>query len=230
MAKSDLRIDWATHQAAKYACENWHYSKSMPMPPLVKIGIWENSQFIGVVIFSRGANNNLLKPFGLDISDGCELSRIALCDHSAQVSRIIRLALLFLRKSDAGLRLIVSFADPSQGHHGGVYQATGWIYSGQQSGSTKYISPDNKQWHRRMVSKTGVTKIFGRSTRVWRFDQCRAVETPGKHRYLMPLDAEMRAQIAPLSKPYPKRGKQAMASDQVAQRRGSADRHAPNAA
>ena len=26
-----------------------------------------------------------------------------------------------------------------------------------------------------------------------------------KHKYLMPLDAEMRAQIAPLAKPYPKR-------------------------
>jgi len=28
---------------------------------------------------------------------------------------------------------------------------------------------------------------------------------PGKHKYLMPLDAEMRAKIAPLAKPYPKR-------------------------
>jgi hypothetical protein len=30
-----------------------------------------------------------------------------------------------------------------------------------------------------------------------------------KHRYLLPLDAEMRARIAPLAKPYPKRVKQA---------------------
>lgn len=29
--------------------------------------------------------------------------------------------------------------------------------------------------------------------------------TPGKHRYLMPLDDEMRAKIAPLARPYPKR-------------------------
>jgi hypothetical protein len=28
---------------------------------------------------------------------------------------------------------------------------------------------------------------------------------PGKHRYLMPLDNEMRKQILPLAKPYPKR-------------------------
>ena len=29
---------------------------------------------------------------------------------------------------------------------------------------------------------------------------------PGKYRYLYPLDAAMRTQIAPLAKPYPKRG------------------------
>ena len=34
------------------------------------------------------------------------------------------------------------------------------------------------------------------------------VETIGKHRYLMPLDAEMRARIMPLAKPYPKRAKE----------------------
>jgi hypothetical protein len=34
--------------------------------------------------------------------------------------------------------------------------------------------------------------------------------TKGKHKYLMPLDKEMSAKIAPLAKPYPKRVKQAM--------------------
>jgi len=33
------------------------------------------------------------------------------------------------------------------------------------------------------------------------------VNTKGKHRYLMPLDDEMKKRILPLSKPYPKRPK-----------------------
>ena len=37
------------------------------------------------------------------------------------------------------------------------------------------------------------------------------VRAETKHRYLMPLDGEMRKQIEPLGKPYPKRPKQAMA-------------------
>ena len=50
---------------------------------------------------------------------------------------------------------------------------------------------------------------------------------PGKYRYLMPLDKEMSAKIAPLAKPYPKRVKQAMTGDQPAQRRSDTDPPAP---
>ena len=210
MSKADLRIDWATHAAAKYACENWHYSKSVPVPPLVKVGAWENGKFIGAVIFSRGATPSLLRPFGLRQTEGCELTGIALTSHKSPVSRVVRLAVQFLKRNSAELRLIVSFADPSEGHHGGVYQAGNWIYSGQTSPSREYIGPDGKRWHARMVKKKGWTTCQGVRRKTLTPDQCTPVEKPGKHRYLMPLDAEMRAQIAPLAKPYPKRDKQAM--------------------
>lgn len=205
MVKANLKIDWATHEAAKYACENWHYSRSVPVPPLVKIGAWEDSKFIGVVIFSRGANNNLLKPFNLDQTQGCELTRIALTSHLSPVSRIGRLAILFLKRMSPDLRLIVSFADPAEGHHGGVYQAGNWIYTGRQPPTTEFIAPDGKQWHGRMVSKDGKIKVHGIYRKCWRVDQCKPVIKEGKHRYLMPLDAEMRARILPLARPYPKR-------------------------
>lgn len=207
MSKHDLRVDWATHEAAKYAVENWHYSKVLPVPPLVKVGVWEKGKYIGVVIFSRGANNNLLKPFGLAQTQGCELTRIALTKHSAPVSRVVRLAMQFLNRNSPELRLIVSFADPSEGHHGGVYQAGNWIYTGRQPDTTEYIAPDGKQWHGRMVSKDGKIKVQGKYRKCWRHDQCTPVKKPGKHRYLMPLDSEMRKQIESLSKPYPKRAK-----------------------
>ena len=205
--KPELRIDWATHAAAKYACEKWHYSKSVPVPPLVKVGAWEDGKFIGVVIFSRGANNNLLKPFGLIATEGCELTRIAMTSHKSPVSRVVRFAVHFLKRNSPELRLIVSFADPSAGHHGGVYQAGNWLYTGRQPATVEYLAPDGKQWHGRMVSKDGRKKVQGQYRNCWRVDQCTPIEKPGKHRYLMPLDADMRAQIAPLAKPYPKRPK-----------------------
>lgn len=205
MPKADLRIDWATHEAAKYAVENWHYSQVLPVPPLVKVGAWEAGKFIGVVIFSRGANNNLLKPFGLLQTQGCELTRVALTKHSVPVSRIMRLALQFLKRNAPELQLVVSFADPSEGHHGGIYQAGNWIYTGRQPSTIEYIAPDGKQWHGRMVSKDGKIKVQGKYRKCWRTDQCTPVEKQGKHRYLFPLDEAMKRKIEPLRKPYPKR-------------------------
>ena len=228
MAKSDLRIDWATHEAAKYAVETWHYSRVLPVPPLVKVGAWELHKFIGVVIFSRGANNNLLKPFGLYATEGCELTRVALTNHKIPVSRIIKLAMQFLKRNSPELRLIVSFADPNEGHHGGIYQAGNWIYTGRQPDSIEYIGPDGKRWHGRMVKKKGWTTVHGKKRRTLTPDQCTPVERQGKHRYLMPLDGEMRAKIAPLAKPYPKRPKQAMAGDHPEQRQCNADPDAPH--
>jgi hypothetical protein len=203
--KVELKIDWATHEAAKYAVENWHYSKVLPVPPLVKVGAWEDGKFIGAVIFSRGANNNLLKPFGLTCVEGCELTRVALTQHKTQVSRIIKMAMMFLKKNSPSLRLIVSFADPSEGHHGGIYQAGNWIYTGRRPPTIEFIAPDGKQWHGRMVSKDGRIKVQGKYRKCWKTSQCTPVGKTGKHRYLMPLDKEMRAHILPLSKPYPKR-------------------------
>ena len=45
--KVDLRLDWCSYEAAKYAVEHWHYSKRMPKSKLAKIGVWEDGEFIG---------------------------------------------------------------------------------------------------------------------------------------------------------------------------------------
>lgn len=129
-----LRLDWCSHEAAKYAVEHWHYSKSLPTPPLVKIGVWEDEKFIGCVMFSRGSNNNMLKPYSLSVTEGCELTRVALTTHKAPVSRIVSIALRMVRKEMCGLRLVVSYADPNKGHAGSIYQAGGWVYVGQTDG------------------------------------------------------------------------------------------------
>jgi hypothetical protein len=58
------------------------------------------------------------------------LTRIALTNHKAPVSRIMAITLRKLKKHAKGLKLVVSYADFNQGHHGGIYQATNWIYVG----------------------------------------------------------------------------------------------------
>ena len=152
--KVNLRIDWASHQAAEYACKNFHYSKSIPVPPIVKVGAWENDKYIGCVLFSRGASSNLLKPYGLNQDQGCELTRVALTSHKTPVSRIMMLAIKFLKKKCPELKLIVSFADPQCGHHGGIYQATNWLYVGDTAKGKEYWHK-GKRLHSRQVSEKG---------------------------------------------------------------------------
>ena len=213
--KADLRIDWATHAAAKFACENWHYSRCLPAGKLVKVGAWEAGKFIGVIVFGRGANCNIVKGYGLTQDQGCELVRVALTEHKATVSKIVSLAIRFLKSKNPGLQLIVSYADPEQGHHGGIYQAGNWTYRGVSSSATK-VWYNGKWSHKKTVDDAGVDQTGLKRKKVL-----------GKHTYLMPLDAEMRERILPLSKPYPKRVKQAMTGHQPEQRQGGTDPHAP---
>ena len=203
--KPQLKIDWATHEAAKYACENWHYSGCLPVGKLVKVGAWEDGKFIGVVLFGRGATPNLGRPYNLAQDECVELTRIALTKHKSAVSKIASLALKFLRASNPKLRLVVSFADQTQGHHGGIYQAGNWIYNGAGT-PAKFYMIHGRLTHPRSIGAKGlVQNIFGAR----KIDpNAQTVLVAGKHRYLMPLDAEMKERILPLSKPYPKRVKE----------------------
>ncbi len=203
MSKPDLKIDWATHEAAKFACDNWHYSQCLPAGKLVKVGAWENGKFIGVVLFGRGANNRMASAYNLEQDEACELVRIALKKHETPVSRIASLAMRFLNKQSAGLRLIVSYADPSQGHHGGIYQAGNWIYLGR-SQAQRGLIVDGVFMHKRSANakfKTASPEKIAAITR----GKVEWGPVEWKHIYTMPLDPEMRQRILPLSKPYPKR-------------------------
>jgi len=186
VSKVDLRIDWATHDAAKYACENWHYSKSIPVPPLVKVGVWEKGKFIGVVIFSRGASSNLMAPYGLTQDQGCELTRIALRAHDSPVSRIAKLAMQFLKRNSPDLRLIVSFADPQYGHHGGIYQACGFAYVGATApGHIGFDCPDGSFVHGRICNSRFGTRSVDAVAKI-KPDWSPVYGKP-KHLYIFPL-------------------------------------------
>lgn len=191
-AATPLRLDWATHQAAKYAVEHWHYSRSLPAGKLVKIGVWEGERFIGVVLFSRGANNHIGSPYGLKQTEVCELTRIALDKHTAPVTRIVRIALSMLTKVSPGLRLVVSYADADQDHEGKIYQAGNWLYEGHvNEGSRSAFIIHGKKVHPKTVHSLGVKQSL-EEVRKHLDPKATLFVSKGKHKYLMPLDEDMR--------------------------------------
>jgi len=201
--KVDLRLDWCSYEAAKFAVEHWHYSRSMPSGGTVKCGVWEGGTFVGCVIFALGANLHMAGEFGLSNIQACELCRVALNKHISPVSKILSLSIKMLKKSNPGLRLIVSYADSNQGHIGGIYQATNWIYIGEVATERGTIL-NGKLTHRRTInSKYRTSAIEWLKKNI--DPKAEVIDGTPKYKYLFPLDDAMRKQIEPLRKPYPKR-------------------------
>ena len=196
LSRPVLKLDWCTYEAAKFACEKWHYAGKIPKSKLAKMGVWENGQFVGVIIFGVGATGDLVKRYGLGKIEGCELVRIALTRHQTPVSRLVAIAIRMLKNQYSKLRLIVSFADPERGHHGGIYQAGGWVYTGQSQRSDEYIFL-GRRWQGRSFRNSH--KGMERHPRV------QVVKGSSKYRYLYPLDDETKLAIQKYAKPYPKR-------------------------
>ena len=225
----NLRLDWASHEAAKYACENWHYSKCLPRGKMVRVGVWENSQFIGVVLYGMGASPYLMNPYGLTMTQGCELVRVALTTHTTSVTKIVAISLKLLKRKCPNLKLVVSFADPNNGHYGGIYQGGNWVYVGESSETIRYKDKDGRILHQRRVSKTGFVKGFdNKIERCTKTEDCTKIYQTGKFRYLMPLDDDTRLKIQSLSKPYPKRPKEHESDTLGIRGRCDSDPDAPN--
>lgn len=191
-----LRLDWCSHEAARFAVERWHYSRSLSSAKNAYVGVWEDDRFIGVVVFGIGSGNSTNGTrYGLARTNQmAELTRVALGKHTTPVSRILAIAVRFIRRQSPGLRLLISMADQRHGHHGGIYQAAGWTYTGETKPDVEYLHRGEWRHHRTVTSRTSAAGLPSR-------------ELPPKHRYLYPLDDEMRARIAPLAKPYPKRAR-----------------------
>lgn len=199
-----LRLDWCSNAAAEYAVSHWHYARTLPPGRLVKVGAWEDEAFIGCVVFAQGSNQYHGKAFGLSMFEVCELVRVALREHVAPVSQIVAIALRFLKRQSPGIKLVVSYADPEQGHLGGIYQAGNWVYVGEAGSTDAFVDATGKRLHSRGYSVGGAKIQFGN------FKQMRAVGTvsritvKAKHKYFMPMSDDLREQIRSLRKPYPK--------------------------
>jgi hypothetical protein len=205
--KPELRLDFCSHQCARFACRHWHYSKKIPVGKLVKVGVWEEENFIGAIIFGDGLLGPKSVVYGVvDKFKVAEIVRIALQDHRHPVSRMISIAIKLLRKRCPGIELIVAFADLGENHHGGIYQASNFVYTGTtEIGRLFKHKLTGRILHNRAVSVNGYRSHFGHVRKVPRTDECEIVGSTRKHRYLLPLTPGMKEIALKMRKPYPKR-------------------------
>lgn len=200
----ELKVVTSTREAAKFACENFHYLGKLPTGKLISHAVWEDNRFIGVIVYSGGGNRMIGSPYGLNHKEICELSRVALTTHRTPVSRILKYSLRLLHETNPDLKLVVSYADPYYHHIGTIYQASNWIYEGKKRNSYQYMINGELVHGKTVNDRYGTAKIDYLKEHVDKNAEMIYIE--GKFKYLYPLTKSLRKQYEYLHKPYPKRG------------------------
>lgn len=102
-------------------------------------GLYENDILVGVCTFGFPPNYNYNDGKCVFKAFRCltlELNRLVVNDNldSNSLSFFVSKSLIMLPNPCC----IVSYADPNVGHHGYIYQATNWIYTGESTPKHKY--------------------------------------------------------------------------------------------
>ena len=128
MNKNDLQFRVGELRPAVALVREFHYSHRSPSN-IQFVGTFHQpcGQVVAAVFFSIPPTRWRERVF--------ELSRLVRHeDHRPSLSQLISLAVRAIQR-DRLIDLLVSYADAAAGHHGGIYQACSWHYTGQRSPS-----------------------------------------------------------------------------------------------
>lgn len=163
-----------THEWLKYK----HYAKRLPLI-VAAYGLYEGPILKGVCTFGNPprAMNNADCIFDSYSVKTVELNRLCVEDNLPK--NALSFFLSSVLQMISGPCCVVSYADHSQGHHGYIYQATNWIYTGKNQVHDRQIILDQVEVHpRTAVKKSGSVKEFCKE------HGAQLGEYTYKHRYL----------------------------------------------
>lgn len=182
-----------------------HYLHSMPGGTQLAFGVFVGSSLLGALTLGVGPKNAHRLVEGATADDCLTLSRLWLSDDLPpnSESRLLGIVLRALRRHTQ-VKFLVSYADPSAGHLGIIYQATGWVYTGLSEAMPLYDLGDGKARHSRSLSHA-----FGTHS-LLHFERhgvaVRLVPQAAKHRYVYFLDPSWRLRLLTPVLTYPKNG------------------------
>ncbi len=203
-ALQSIRLKPIPFTVAKKILARHHYLHSLPGGTKLTFGIFSGNRLLGAITFGAGPHRAYQLVRDATPDDCMALTRLWLSDElpNNSESRVIGIALRALRKFTK-LKFLVSYADPSQGHEGIVYQATNWLYTGLSETMPLYDLGDGQARHSRSFAHcygTHSSKYFeSRGINIRQIPQ-----TP-KHRYVYFLDLTYRNNLVPETLPYPKK-------------------------
>lgn len=167
-----------------------HYSKKWTSCRYA-IGLFDSARLIGVAVYGFPVGRQVVKSISpiLENSDVLELTRLWVEDEAGKNTESFFIGQTFkwLRKNST-VKVLISYSDPMYGHTGVIYQATNWIYQGNNTMLVKgYLHViDGVAYHpRSAVAKFGTVKM---SDLLLIDPQYKRTELKKKHRYLYILD------------------------------------------
>lgn len=204
-ALQQLRVAPIPRTTAMSLVRDNHYLHSYPGGSQLDFGVFTDSRLQGVATFGVGPANAHRLVHGAVRSDVLTLSRLWLVDELPpnSESRTIGVLVRYLRKH-TDVKFLLSYADPSAGHVGTIYQAANWIYTGWSEAMPLYDLGDGVLRHSRSVSHA-----FGSHSKEHFANHginIRSIPQSRKHRYLYLLDPTWRSRLRVNELPYPKKG------------------------
>ena len=136
-----------------------------------------------------------------------ELSRLVrIPDLRPPLTKLVALSVRTLKKMDVP-RVVISYADATQGHHGGIYQACGWHYDGQRESVSDGLIIDGQFTPGRTCNAMFGTRSCDKLKQMFPNKIISDHRDAGKHLYWLALnqDGERQASAMKLAKrKYPK--------------------------
>lgn len=146
-------------------CKEWlmykHYAKRMSLITY-SFGLYDKEHILqGICTFGLASPkiNGGKSIFNTYESTVIELNRLVVNDDLDKnvLSYFVSICLKSLPKNIC----VISFADPSNGHHGYIYQATNWIYTGrtEKGGKNKNYILNNTNYHALTITEKWFEKL-----------------------------------------------------------------------
>lgn len=188
-------------------CLNKHYAKRLP-PIEYAFGLFASDGTMhGIVTYGTPVSSTL-RGLWDDVFKLMELNRLVVNDGMCKnvLSYFVSASLSMLPKP----LVIASYADTSQGHHGYIYQATNWVYTGLSAKFVDYHVKGMEHMHHTSLTDFARGKENRMEYLKARYgDDLVMIDRPRKHRYFYFVGtrkqvAQMRSMLPYKVEPYPK--------------------------
>lgn len=181
-------MDFTVEHIEYDKCKDWllykHYAKRIPSISY-SYGLYDDKELVGICTYGKPSSNTLrIGVCGKEYSEYVyELNRLIVNDNMPKNIHSFFIAKTF--KLLPSPLILVSYADTSKNHHGYIYQATNWIYTGLSAKRTDWKVKGMEQLHGQTIADLSRGHKDRAKYMRDRFgDNFYLEDRPRKHRYI----------------------------------------------